>query len=264
VTAISASLVKELREQTGAGMMDCKRALEETGGDLEGARKLLRERGMAQAGKRAGRVTTEGLVLGEMDGEHMALVAVGCETEPVARSVEFVAFAENVLEAVFRDGVDAVSELEEERVALVAKLGENVAVRGAARFTIGSGHGGLYVHAPARKIGAMALLRGGSPDLARRVAMHVAAAAPQWVRDEDVPEDVVAAERDIYANSDEVLSKPEQARERIVEGMLRKRFYAAQVLVDQPWIHDTGMTVAQVLDAEGAEVLEFARFAVGE
>ena len=106
------------------------------------------------------------------------------------------------------------------------------------------------------------LLRGGSRELARRVAMHVVAAAPQWIGRDDVPEDVVVAEREIYASSDEVQSKPEQARERIVEGMLGKRFFAAQVLAEQPWIHDTGKTVGQALGEEGAEVLEFERFAL--
>jgi elongation factor Ts len=262
--AISASLVKELREQTGAGMMDCKRALEETSGDIEAARRLLRERGMAQAGKRAGRVTTEGLVLGELTDDHVALVAVGCETEPVARAEEFEAFAEKVLATVLDDGAEAVSALEDERVELAAKVGENVVVRDAARFLIEPGEGGIYLHIPARKVGAIVRVRGASGELPRRLAMQIAAAAPHWVNREDVPEDVVAAERDIYANSDEVQSKPEQARDRIVEGMLNKRFFAAQVLVDQPWIHDTARTVGQVLADEGAEVLEFARFAVAE
>jgi elongation factor Ts len=265
MTEISAALVKELRELTGAGMMDCKRALQETGGDIEAARRLLRERGMAQAGKRAGRETTEGRVGYKVTDDHKrgTMVAVGCETEPVSNNEEFFAFALKALETADEQGVEALEALEQERVELVAKLGENIAVAGAARFV--AVDGGLvegYAHPPANKLGALVQVRGGSAELARRVAMHIAASAPQWVSREDVPEEVVTAEREIYSNSDEVLSKPEQAREKIVEGMLGKRFFAAQVLTEQPWIHDTGKTVAQALSDAGAEVLEFERFAL--
>jgi elongation factor Ts len=265
VSAISAALVKELRDMTGAGMMDCKRALVETNGDLEAARTLLRERGIAQAGKRAGRVTTEGKVGYRVaeDGRKGTMVAVGCETEPVSNNDEFLAFARRVLDAVEEGGPGAEETLEEERVQLVAKLGENVAVAGAARYE--AVDGALidgYAHPPANKLGALVQVRGGTSELARRVAMHVVASAPQWIGREDVPEDVVRAEREIFANSDEVLSKPEQAREKIVDGMLNKRFFAAQVLVEQPWIHDAAKTVGQALEEDGAEVLEFERLAL--
>jgi elongation factor Ts len=265
VTAISAALVKELRDQTGAGMMDCKRALQETGGDIEAAKKLLRERGMAAAGKRAGQVTTEGKVgyrIAE-DRSRGTIVAVGCETEPVSNNEEFLAYAERVLNAVEAAGPGAEEQLDAERVELVAKIRENISVVGTARFEAldGAAIEG-YAHPPANKLGTLVHVRGGSDDLPRRLAMHIAAQAPQWVGREDVPEDVVVAEREIYANSDEVQSKPEQAREKIVEGMLGKRFFAAQVLTDQPWIHDDKKTVGQVLADEGAEVLEFERFAL--
>jgi elongation factor Ts len=266
MTAIAASLVKELRDQTGAGMMDCKRALEEANGDLEAAKRILREKGMASAAKRAGRETKEGKVgyrLAE-DGSRGTMVAVGCETEPVSNNEEFQAFAKEVLEAVEADGPGAEQPLEEKRVELSAKLGENIVVVGAARFEAVDGAGiAAYAHPPANKLGALVQVRGGSPDFARKVAMHIAASAPQWVGREDVPEDVVATERDIYASSDEVLGKPEQAREKIVEGMLNKRFFAATVLDEQVWIHDQGKTVGQALGEEGAEVLEFQRFQLG-
>jgi elongation factor Ts len=220
---------------------------------------------MAQAGKKAGRATTEGKVGYRVadDNGRGTMVAVGCETEPVSNNGDFLAFARKVLDTVDAEGAEAVEKLEDERIELVTKLGENIVVLPPARFV--AVDGGLvdgYVHAPANKFGALVQLRGGSSELAKRVAMHVVASAPQWVAREDVPEEVVAAERDIYANSDEVLSKPEQAREKIVEGMLGKRFFAAQVLAEQPWIHDTGRTVAQVLGEEGAEVLELERFAL--
>jgi elongation factor Ts len=265
MTAISAKLVMELRRETGAGMMDCKRALLETGGDMEAAKKLLRERGMAAAGKVAGRATTEGKVGYRISDDHSrgTMVAVGCETEPVSNNEEFLAFAERVLEAVEAEGPGAEERLEAERVELVAKIGENVSVVGAARFEAVDGAGiEGYAHPPQHKLGTLVHVRGGSDELPRRLAMHIAASAPQWVGREDVPEDVVTAEREIFANSDEVQSKPEQAREKIVEGMLGKRFFAAQVLTDQPWIHDDKKTVGQVLADEGAEVLEFERLAL--
>jgi elongation factor Ts len=246
-------------------MMDCKRALVETGGDLEAAKKLLREQGLAGAQKRAGRETTEGKVGYTVsdDGKKGSIVGVGCETEPVSNNDEFLAFAEKALRLVDAEGREAIEQLEQERVDLVAKLGENIKVVDAARFE--AVDGGLvngYAHPPANKLGTLVQLRGGDADLARFVAMHIAAAAPQWVARDDVPEDLVTAERDIYANSDEVKSKPEQAREKIVEGMLNKRFFAAQVLAEQPWIHDTAKTVGQALSEAGAEVLEFERIAL--
>ncbi len=262
MTGISAALVKELRDQTQAPMMDCKRALQDTNGDIEAAKRLLRERGMASAEKRAGRLTTEGKVGYRVadEGKRGTMVAVGCETEPVSNNNEFLAFAKKVLEAVDADGPDAAESLDEERKELSGKLGENIVVAGTARFE--AVDGGLiegYAHPPANKLGVLVQVRG---DIARKIAMHIAASSPQWVGREDVPEEVVSSEREIFANSDEVLSKPDQAREKIVEGMLNKRFFADRVLTEQPWIHDTGKTVGQALSEEGAEVLEFERFAL--
>jgi len=265
MTVISAALVKELRAQTQAPMMDVKRALQDTNGDMEAAKRLLRERGMASAEKRAGRVTAEGKVGYRVadEGKRGTMVAVGCETEPVSNNDDFLAFAKKVLEAVEAEGPDAAESLDEERKELSGKLGENIVVAGTARFE--AVDGGLiegYAHPPANKLGVLVQVRGGSGDIARKIAMHIAASAPQWVGRDDVPEDVVTSEREIFANSDEVLSKPDQAREKIVEGMLNKRFFADRVLTEQTWIHDTGKTVGQALSEEGAEVLEFERFAL--
>jgi elongation factor Ts len=198
------------------------------------------------------------------DAKRGVIVAVGSETEPVSNNEEFLAFAAKVLEAVESEGPGAEEKLDEERQALAAKLGENIVVAGAARFEAVDGaviEG--YAHPPANKLGVLVQLRGGSDGLARKVAMHIAASAPGWVGREDVPDDIVTAEREIYANSDEVLSKPEQARDKIVAGMLNKRFFAAQVLAEQQWIHDTGKTVGEALGEEGAEVLEFERLQLG-
>jgi elongation factor Ts len=266
-TAISAGLVKELRDQTGAPMMDCKRALQETNGDLDAAKRLLRERGMAQAAKRAGRKTTEGLVGYRLSGDEKkgTMVAVGCETEPVSKNDEFQAFAKKVLDTVEADGTEAVAELEEERAQLSGKLGENISIVDAARYeAVDGARIAAYAHPPANKIGVLLQLRGGDGELGRKVAMHIAASpSTRWITREDVPEGDVATERDILMSSDEVQSKPEQAREKIVEGMLNKRFFGQNVLVDQEWIHDGSKTVGQALSEAGAEVLEFERFQLG-
>ena len=268
MTEVPAALVKELRERTGAGMMECKRALQEAGGDLDAAHKLLREWGAAQAGKRAGRETTEGIVLSRIADGVGTLVAVGSETEPVSKNDEFQAFAARVLDTVESAGPDSVSTLDDERTELIAKIGENIVVRGAARFDATNGERlAEYVHRPANKIGVLLKAEGGSEDAGRRVAMHIASAAPRWLERSDVPADEIESERQVYAGSDEVQSKPEQAREKIVEGMLNKRFFGAYpggVLLEQPWIHDTGKTVAQALEEEDMRVIAFERFALAE
>lgn len=262
---ISASQVKELREATGAGMMECKRALVESGGDFEEAKRLLRERGMAAAGKRAGRETTEGKVLAKVDERVGALAAVGCETEPVAKNDRFLAFARSVLDLVYEEGPDAVENLEEERTQLVGLIGENILVVGAARMEAGEGEVlASYIHPPAKKIGVLVRAR-ATPELARLVAMHIAASKhSRFLTREDVPDEAVAEEREIYEKLPDVASKPEGIRPKIVEGMLAKRLFAESVLVDQTWIHDENLTVGQALDEHGAEVLEFVRFSVSE
>ena len=216
-TEIPASLVKELRTRTGARMMDCKRALVETGGDVEAAAKLLKEKGLAEAGKRAGRETTEGKVLARLDDGRGAIVAVGCETEPVSNNEEFLAFAERLLDLTEAEGPDAAGELEDERVALVAKLGENVVAAGAERYVAEDEEVvAAYVHPPAAKIGVLVRAK-ARPELARLVAMHIAAARPTTVRREDIPEADVAAERAIY----EKLPRSPRSRSRCARGSSR-------------------------------------------
>ena len=260
---IPAKLVMELRAETGAPMMDCKRALQETEGDFEGAKRWLRERGMAQAAKRADRETREGLVGYRIDNGRGTIVAVGCETEPVSKNDEFQAFARKVLETVESDGVGSESSLDDERQQLSGKLGENIVVVDAAQFKAGDDEFVTgYAHPPANKLGVLVLMRGGDDELGRKIAMHIAALSPQWVTRDVVPQDVVDEERSTFAASDEVQAKPEQAREKIVDGMLNKRFFQANVLVDQEWVHDSSKTVAQALQEAGAEVVDFARLSV--
>jgi elongation factor Ts len=259
VTAVTANLVKELRDQTGAGMMDCKRALEESEGDLEAARRLLRERGMASAAKRAERQTPEGLVGYILDGDVGAMVAVGCETEPVSKNAEFQAFAEKVLRAVEDEGPGAVDELETERQELVAKLGENIRVAGATRMEAGPGEAIVaYVHPPANKIGSMVRFK-GDPALARELALHLAFAKPRHLSRDEIPQAEVDAEREVLLNTKDVLARPENVREKIVEGRLQK-WFADSVLLEQEWFRGGGTTVQQELG--DMEVLEFTVYAL--
>jgi elongation factor Ts len=218
---------------------------------------------MAQAAKRVDRETKEGLVGYRIDNGRGTIVAVGCETEPVSKNDEFQAFAKKVLDTVDSSGVGAESGLDDERQALSGKLGENIVVVDAAQFKAGNDEFVTgYAHPPANKLGVLVLMRGGDEDLGRKVAMHIAALSPQWVTRDVVPQDVVDEERSTFAASDEVQSKPEQAREKIVDGMLNKRFFQANVLVDQEWVHDSSKTVAQALAEAGAEVVDFARLSV--
>jgi elongation factor Ts len=265
VTEISAAMVKQLRDATSAGMMDCKRALIETDGDFDAAVKHLREQGMASAAKRAGRETSEGIVLTRLEGSEAAIAAVGCETEPVSKNDEFRAFAAAVLDAVYEQGeLESEGELEKRRVELGARLGENVQLVGARRMQAAEGQTlAEYVHPPAHKIGVLLLVRGGSPELARQLAMHISFARPTYAHREEVPAELVASEREILGRLPELESKPTDVREKIVEGMLNKRFYAESVLGEQAWIHDTGLTVARALAQGGLELIDYAWYSVG-
>ena len=189
MTEISAALVKQLRDATSAGMMDCKRALQETDGDFDEAVKLLREKGMASAAKRADRSTSEGKVGVEVRDGAGAIVAIGCETEPVSNNDEFLAYAEEVLHAVFARGADAAAELEDERVELAAKLGENIQVLGAKKLAAADGEQlQYYVHTPANKVGALVRTRGGDPAASRSLALHLTFARPTYASRDEVPD----------------------------------------------------------------------------
>jgi elongation factor Ts len=261
---VSASQVKELREQTGAGMMECKRALVEAEGDLEEARRILRERGLAAAGKRAGRETTEGKVLARVETNRGTLIAIGCETEPVSKNEEFLAFARKVLAAAHDRGSAAVDELEPERLDLIGKIGENIVVTGSERFEAENGEVlSAYVHPPAEKIGVLVKAK-AAPELAKLVAMHIAFANPRFATRDEVPEDEIAAERQILEKLPDLAGKPDHIRAQIIEGRLAKGFFADAVLADQAWVHNPDMSVGQALAEHGAEVREFVRYNVGE
>jgi elongation factor Ts len=268
--AVTAALVKELRERTGAGMMECKKALVETDGDMEAAIELLRKTGLAKADKKAGRVAAEGKIVEAQAGSKAVLVEINSETDFVAKDENFAAFADKVARAALAldsDDIEALKAadvdgqtVEEARQALVAKIGENVQVRRLTRVE-SDGVIGSYVHGG--RIGVLVELEGGDEELARDLAMHVAALSPAYATADDVPADVLAKEKEILVAQAQDSGKPAEIIEKMVEGRLRK--YLAEItLVGQPFVKDGDVTVGKLLEQQGASVKGFSRLAVGE
>ena len=269
---IAAALVKELRERTGAGMMECKRALEETGGDLEKAIEWMRKQGLAKAAKKAGRIAAEGVIALATARDEGVMVEVNSETDFVARSEDFQNFARRVAATALHSGVQTLEELlsapfgegetlDEACKALIAKLGENLRLRRFVRLKAEEGR--LYSYSHGGRIGVLLALKGGDDELGKDLAMQVAAARPQWVRFEDVPEPFLAKEREILREEALKSGKPPHIIDKMVEGRLRKQLNEL-VLVGQPFIKDPETTVGELLKRKGAEVVRFARFEVGE
>jgi elongation factor Ts len=271
---VSAEAVKTLRERTGAGMMECKKALVETGGDLDAAAEIMRKAGLAKADKKAARVAAEGAlaVAQAADGRSAALVEVNCETDFVARQPDFLAFARQVAEAALRArATDAQAiaalpladgkPLDETRRHLVAKIGEKIDVRRVGLLSAPTALAS-YIHHDGKK-GALVALEGGDAALAREIAVHVAAANPRYATPADVPQDVVAKEREILAAQASGEGKPAAIVEKMVDGRLRK--YLAEIcLTGQPFVKDPDTTVGQLLEKSKATVTGFLRFEVGE
>jgi elongation factor Ts len=266
---ITADTVKQLRERTGAGMMECKRALVETKGDLDAAAELMRRTGLAKADKKAARVAAEGTVQIERSGNDAALVEVNCETDFVARSDEFQAFARDVAAAALKGAPSSLeallelphggSTLDERRRALIAKIGENIAVR---RFVRVSSPGALGTYIHGARIGSVVALQGGDDSLARDIAMHVAAANPAYIDAGDVPAEMLAKEREILTEQTKGEKKPPDIIAKMVEGRLRK--YLGEItLMGQPFVKDEDTTVEKLVKKAGAKVLMFARYEVG-
>ncbi|WP_132999655.1 translation elongation factor Ts [Luteimonas arsenica] len=267
---ITASLVKELRERTGAGMMECKKALTEAGGNIDAAAEALRKSGLAKADKKADRVTAEGRVAFAQDGNRAAIVEINCETDFVGKDENFLAFCEAVAKAAV--GVDDVEALkgadvggqtvEEARAALIAKVGENVQVRRMIALQSDDTVAG-YVHGG--RIGVLVELKGGDAELARGLAMHVAAMNPPHNKASDVPADFLAKEKEIELAkmSDKDRAKPAEILEKIISGKVAK-IVNEVTLYGQPYVLDTDKSVEQVLKAAGADVVRFERLAVGE
>lgn len=270
--AVTAAMVKDLRERTGAGMMECKNALVATDGDIEAAIEHLRKSGLAQADKKASRVAAEGKIALGVSGDNRraVMVEVNCETDFVAKDENFLSFADAVANNALEQGEDDLDALmasrigdatvEDARQALVAKIGENVQVR---RMVSRSTDGvlGAYVHGG--KIGVLVGLEGGDEPLARDLAMHVAAMNPKFISAEDVPEEVVAKEKEILAAQAEDSGKPAEIIEKMISGRLRKHL-STITLLGQPFVKDSDLTVEKLLSQAGARVKGFDRLVVGE
>ena len=273
---ITAAMVKELRERTGAGMMDCKKALSEAGGDLEKAVGIMRLSGQAKADRKAGRVAAEGVVTVRTDdaGRRAAMVEINCETDFVAKEGAFREFADAVCSRVLAAAPAGVEELgnmpfgggegpsiEEERRELVARIGENINVRRFAAIDSRGGRLGTYVHGT--RIGVVVDLEGGDDAVARDVAMHVAASRPVAVGESDMPEEMLGREREILEAQVADSGKPPEIREKMLAGRIAK-FLKEVTLLGQPFVKDPDRSVGDRLRASGATVLRFERFEVGE
>ena len=267
--AISAAMVKDLRERTGLGMMDCKRALQDAGGDIEKAIEELRKSSSLKAAKKAGRTAANGLlgVLVSEDCSLGAIVEVNIETDFAAKNEKFIDFVSKVTETVFEasksGGVEeAPLELEALRESLIQEIGENIMVRRIK--TINSENRGLgyYMHGDQRR-GAVVELTGPNTELAKDLAMHVVATSPMVVRPEDLPQEVLDKEREIYVSQAEESGKPADIVEKMVEGRIRK--YVAEVsLLEQDFVKDPDKKVRDLLKSAGVDLVSFVRFEVGE
>jgi elongation factor Ts len=274
--AITASQVKELRERTGSGMMECKNALVDAGGDMDAAIEMLRKTGLAKADKKAGRVAAEGLIaIGISDDARSAtLVEINCETDFVAKKSEFQEFANAIAQRILagnpadieallamplHDGEDTSIELA--RKSLIASIGENINVRRFDRRDATKGTLAHYQHGV--RIGVLVELQGGDAGLARDIAMHIAASKPQYVTEDDVPREVIEKEREIFTAQAETSGKPANIVEKMVDGRIRK-FLAEITLVGQPFVKDPEQTVGALLKSAGAGVIGFARMELGE
>lgn len=273
--AISAALVKELRERTGAGMMECKKALVETDGDIDAAIEQMRKAGMAKADKKAGRTAAEGLVAIKTtsDNKTAAIVEVNCETDFVTKGEDFQNLVDNVANRVLSDkpaDLDALmampisdsdsTSIEETRKALIAKIGENMAVR---RFEVIEAKGSLGHYMHGTRIGVVVDLEGGDEQLGKDLAMHIAASRPVCVSEEYVPTDVIEKEKEIFSAQAAESGKPADIIEKMVDGRIKK-FLKEVTLLGQPFVKDPDQSVEKLLKAAGAKVHGFVRYEVGE
>ncbi len=266
MSAITALMVKDLRERTGLGMMECKKALVDAAGDSELAIENMRKSSGMKAAKKAGRVAADGIIALRSEAGKAVLVEVNSETDFVARDDSFLAFVGNVADAALSSSAATVEELmsgdlEKAREALIQKIGENITVR---RFESKASDAvlGAYIHGNNR-IGVLVELQGGDEALAKDVAMHVAAVNPQVAKPEDMSQEAVAKEREIFSAQAAESGKPAEIIEKMVEGRVRK-YLAENSLVEQAFVKDLDQTVGKLLKAAGADILGFTRYEVGE
>jgi elongation factor Ts len=271
---ITAAMVKELRERTGSGMMECKKALTETGGDIDAAIENMRKSGLAKADKKAGRVAAEGRIAIKIsdDGKTAVIAEVNCETDFVSGGDDFLNFVNEVaatalenrpasVEALVELAVEGGQTIEEKRKEMVSKIGENIQVRRFELMQLDSGNFGSYLHGT--RIGVLLGMKNGNDDLIKDVAMHIAASRPTCVTEEQVPAELLQKEREILIAQAQDSGKPQDIIEKMVDGRIRK--YLAEItLVGQPFVKDPDKTVGALLKDEGAEVTGFVRYEVGE
>ena len=267
--AVTAALVKELRERTGAGTLDCKKALVETDGDIELAIENMRKSGQAKAAKKAGRIAAEGVILTKVEAGRATMLELNCETDFVARDEGFLKFGNELLEVAAANNINDIealndaelngSKVSEVRDALVAKIGENISPRRV--INVEGDTLGAYVHGG--RIGVISILTGGDEELAKDVAMHVAAASPQFVKPENVPAEVVEKEKEIQIEIAIQSGKPADIAEKMVAGRMKK-FTGEVSLTGQPFVKDPSISVAELLKNNSADVINFVRFEVGE
>ncbi len=275
MTTITAAMVKELRERTGAGMMECKKALEAAHGDIEAAIDAMRASGQAKAAKRAGKIAAEGLVIIRTDKnqQNACLVEVNCETDFVARSDQFAEFVQTVADHCLKAKAQTLEELlqlplssgqesiEKARQELVTKIGENVQIRRMASLSSEQGIIGSYLHG--NRIGVLVSINKKELELAKDLAMHIAATNPQAIDADQVPAEIIHREREIFIAQSKESGKPDNIIEKMVSGRIAK-FLKEICLVDQPFIKDQEQTIGTLLKARQAQVLAFVRFEVGE
>ena len=266
MSAISASQVKELREKTGLGLMDCKKALEGANGDMELAIEELRKTSGVKASKKSGRSAADGLIGIERKAQDIFMIEVNCETDFVARDDSFVSFTKETLQTFTGNPESSLEELlnngiEDNREKLVQKLGENIVVRRVAK-TENSSTVGSYLHSN-QKIGCIVSLDGGDESLANDIAMHAAATDPMAISPSDIPEEIVAKEREIFKAQSEESGKPAEIIEKMIEGKVSK-FLAEVSLTEQDFVKDPNTKISQLLKDNNANILSFTRYEVGE
>ncbi|MDW3095214.1 MAG: translation elongation factor Ts [Gammaproteobacteria bacterium] len=271
---ITASMVKELRERTGAGMMECKKALTESGGDMEAAIELMRKSGQAKADKKASRVAAEGTVVISIsdDAKSGVIIEVNCETDFVGKDENFLSFSNEVASTALTQNLENVDELlnatlasgetvESARLALVSKIGENIQIRRFTKVSSGNGSLGKYMHGS--RIGVMVEMEGGNDELCKDIAMHVAASKPICIDENGVSEEVLEKEKDIFMAKAESSGKPAEIIEKMVSGQIKK-FLGEITLMGQPFVKDPDKSVAKLLKENSASVISFHRYEVGE
>ncbi len=272
---VTAAMVKELRERTGAGMMDCKKALAETDGDMDKAIEYLREKGLAAAAKKSGRIAAEGLVVAKVENTNKkgVLVEVNCETDFVAKTDEFKSFIDTIADAIIKNSPANVDELLNAEVEggtvsslvteKIAKIGENISVRRFELFETSDGTIEAYIHGAGR-IGVLVETKGNSDSaITKDIAMQVAASKPEYVTRDQVPAEIIEKEREILKAQAMNEGKPENIAEKMVAGRIEK-YYKETCLVEQPFIKDPDVTIQKMLDQNQTQVVRFVRFEMGE